>query len=225
MEALDRFAQLLGHPSSSVPLDEAALCIAAVARPGLVIDEELSRLDVLAAESRADDLAGLVQFLFASGRFRGNTGDYYDPRNSFLDQVMARGVGIPITLSVLAIEVGRRIGVPLVGVGMPGHFLVRDATDPRVYVDTFNGGHLLHPNDCQRLFRQTMGRQAPWHDGYLAPVPPVAIIERMIANLRLGFQRAGDTTNLRWVMRLRIRCPNATPADHDELARLLADTN
>lgn len=225
MDALARFADLLARPAPALPLDEAALCIAAVAQPDLDIDESLGRLDVLATESHATDVATLMQFLFASGRYRGNSDDYYDPRNSYLDQVVARGQGIPITLSVLAIEVGRRVGVPLVGVGMPGHFLVRDWKNPEVYVDTFNAGHLLHPGDCQQLFRRTMGRQAPWHDAYLTPVSPVAIVERMVANLRLTFQRNGDQRGQRWVMRLRVRCPAATAADHDDLARLLADTN
>lgn len=225
MDPLGRFAELMSVHPHAVVLDEAALCVAAVAQPGLDVDAELARLDRLAAECATPTLDGLVALLFGSGRFRGNAADYYDPRNSYLDQVLARGVGIPITLSVLAMEVGRRVGVPLAGVGMPGHFLLRDQVDPAVFVDPFHGGRLLGAPDCRDLFRRSMGRQAPWYDGYLEPISRAAIIERMVANLRLGFQRTGDTVSLRWVLRLRVRCPGATDDDHRELARLLADTN
>lgn len=225
MDPLGRFAALMSAPAHDLALDEAALCVAAVAQPGLDVDAELARLDALAAELREATIHGLVELLFSSGRFTGNGHDYYDPRNSYLDQVLTRGLGIPITLSVLAIEVGRRTGVPLAGVGMPGHFLVRDEVDRTVFMDPFNHGRLLSPRDCRMLFARTMGRQAPWYDGYLEPVSKVAIVERMVANLRLGFQRADDRRNLRWVLRLRVRCPSATAEDHRELARLMADTN
>lgn len=225
MDPLGRFAELMSAPAPSVRLDEAALCVAAVAQPGLDVDAELARLDALAAELHAPTLHGLVDLLFATGRFTGNSHDYYDPRNSYLDQVLTRGLGIPITLSVLAMEVGRRAGIPLAGVGMPGHFLVRDEVDRTVFMDPFNHGRLLSPRDCRTLFARTMGRQAPWYDGYLEPVSKAAIVERMVANLRLGFQRANDRKNLRWVLRLRVRCPGATPEDDRELARLMADTN
>jgi regulator of sirC expression with transglutaminase-like and TPR domain len=225
MDALGRFEEVMGAPADAVALDEAALCVAAVAQPGLDIDAELARLDRLASECATPTLGGLVGLLFASERFVGNTTDYYDPRNSYLDQVMTRGIGIPITLSVLAMEVGRRIGVPLAGVGMPGHFLLRDQLDAAVFVDPFHHGRLLDAHQCRALFARSMGRQAPWYDGYLEPVSRAAIVERMVANLRLVFQRSHDTTNLRWVLRLRVRCPGATDDDHRELARSLADTN
>jgi regulator of sirC expression with transglutaminase-like and TPR domain len=225
MDALGRFAELMSAPPHGVVLDEAALCVAAVAQPGLDVAGALAGLDALAAECHTPTLDALVALLFASGRFAGNSAEYYDPRNSYLDQVLARGVGIPITLCVLAMEVGRRVGVPLAGVGMPGHFLLRDQVDQRVFVDPFHGGRLLDADDCRALFARSMGRQAPWHDGYLAPVTRGAIVERMVANLRLAFQRAGDRAGLCWVLRLRVRCPSATDEDHRELARLLADTN
>jgi regulator of sirC expression with transglutaminase-like and TPR domain len=225
VEVLGRFAELMARPADRVPLDEAAFCVAAVAQPGLDVDAQLARLDELAAGVAPPTRAGLLSALFDRARFAGNAADYYDPRNSYLDQVLARGVGIPITLSVLAMEVGRRVGVPLAGVGMPGHFLVRDQVDPDVFVDPFHGGRRLGAHDCRDVFQRSMGRQAPWYDGYLEPVSRAAIIERMLANLRLGFQRKGDTANLRWVLRLRVRCPGATDDDHRELARLLADTN
>ena len=225
MDALGRFGELMRLEPQSLPLDEASLCVAAVAQPGLDVTHGLHALDALAATVPAPTLEALVGELFGSGRFRGNSDDYYDPRNSYLDQVLARGLGIPISLSILAIEVGRRAGVPLSGVGMPGHFLLCDQNDPHVFVDPFDGGRLLGPADCRALFLRSMGRHAPWQDTYLAPVSRAAIVERVVANLRLTFQRTGRRADQRWVMRLRVRCPSATEADVDELARLTADLN
>lgn len=225
MDPLGRFAELMSAPATEVVLDEAALCVAAVAQPGLDVGAELDRLDALARECGNPTLDALVALLFGSGRFVGNTADYYDPRNSYLDQVVTRGVGIPITLSVLAMEIGRRVGVPLAGVGMPGHFLLRDQVDPTVFVDPFHRGRRLGADECRALFLRSMGRQAPWYDGYLEPVSPGVIVERMVSNLRLAFQRSGSRAGLRWVLRLRVRCPNATDDDHRELARLMAELN
>ena len=225
VEALGRFAELMTRPADRVPLDEAAFCVAAVAQPGLDVDAQLARLDRLATGVAPSTRAGLLSALFDTGRFAGNAADYYDPRNSYLNQVIDRGLGIPITLAVIAIEVGRRVDVPLDGVGMPGHFLVRDRRDPTTFVDVFHGGHLLDVDGCHGLFTLSMGRPAPWHDAYLAPVAAATIVERMISNLRLVFQRRNDREALRWVMRLRVRCPGATDEDRAELNRLMADLN
>ena len=225
MEALERFGEVMGRPPHQVPLDEAALWLAAVAQPGLDVAGELTRLDALAVDVAGPTLDVLVAGLFGSGRFTGNSADYYDPRNSYLDQVIDRGVGIPITLAVVAIEIGRRIDVPLDGVGMPGHFLVRDRRDPTTFVDVFHGGHVLDVDGCHALFSRSMGRPAPWHDAYLAPVATATIVERMISNLRLVFQRRNDRDALRWVMRLRVRCPGATDEDRADLNRLMAELN
>ena len=223
--ALERFAELMALPAERVPLDEAALCVAAVAQPGLDIAAHLTRLDEIAATIATPTRTGLLHELFESGRFAGNADDYYDPRNSYLDQVLARGLGLPITLAVVAIEVGRRIGVELDGVGMPGHFLVRDRTEPPAFVDVFDRGRLLDAPGCRALFERSMGPPAPWHDEYLAPVTTAVIVERMISNLRLVYQRRRDRDALRWVMRLRVRCPGATDDDRAELVRLMADLN
>ena len=177
---------------------------------------ELGRLDELAAECRAADARRRsCSSLFATGRFTGNAVDYYDPRNSYLDQVLARGLGIPITLSVLAIEVGRRVGVPLVGVGMPGHFLVRDQVDPdRVRRPVprrppARRGRL--PSSCSA---RTMGRQAPWHDGYLdagQPRRPSSSAWWPTCGSRSSATATGAACA--GCMRLRVRCPGATDDD------------
>src|SRR5204862_32917 len=129
VDATGRFADLVNGREAELPVDEAALLIAAHAYPELDVAEQLARLDALALWCFAPTLDALVEHLFVDEDFHGNADDYYDPRNSFLNDVLDRRVGIPITLSVLTMEVGRRIGVPVAGVSMPGHFLLRDRVD------------------------------------------------------------------------------------------------
>jgi regulator of sirC expression with transglutaminase-like and TPR domain len=224
-DTFERFVAVVQRPPDAVPLDEAGLCIAAHADPDVDVDAYLARLDDLAAEVRTPTLDGLVRHLYSSGRFSGNSDDYYDPRNSFLNEVLDRRVGIPITLAVLGMEVGRRIGVPVWGVGLPGHFVVRDKVDPRVFIDPFHGGRQLDAAGCRALHRATVGAGAPWDDAYLDPVGRPAIVARILANLRGIYERRADVDALRWVMRLRCALPDATDADRREYARLMAPLN
>src|SRR5680860_971 len=129
MEATERFAEMVGRPEPEIALDEAALLIAAHAYPALDIGQQLDRLDDLADQADGTGLDGLVRSLFGTQGFTGNTQDYYDPRNSYLNDVLDRRVGIPISLAVLAMSVGERVGVTLAGIGMPGHFLLRSGDD------------------------------------------------------------------------------------------------
>jgi regulator of sirC expression with transglutaminase-like and TPR domain len=212
MELSERFAALLRRPEAEVPLDEVALVIAAHARPGLDIGAELARLDELAATCFAPTLDALVRHLFVDLGFRGNESDYYDPRNSYLDEVVDRRLGIPITLSVLTIEVGRRIGVPVAGVSLPGHFLLRDRVDADVFIDPFAGGAYLDQAGCERAFRALQGRDAPFDAAYLDPVGPYLIVARMLANLQAIFTNRGDDESLRWVLHLRSLTPGTQAA-------------
>ncbi len=226
MDPGERFAALLAGPAATLPLDEAALCIAAHARPGLDIDGYLGRLDDLAAACRNPTLDGLVSILFGRNGFRGNVDDYYDPDNSMVDQVIDRRRGIPITIALVGMEVGRRAGVPLDGVGMPGHFLLRDKVDRSVFVDPFDGGRLLDAGGCRRVFEQVAGGRVGWHEDHLEPISRPAIIERVLANLKQVYGQTQDVAQLRWVGRLRLACPNVDQAaEHDELARLSAPMN
>lgn len=188
-------------------MDEAALLIAAHARPGLDVDAQLARLDSLAADVTSPTLDGLRHQLFDVMGFIGNVDDYEDPDNSFLDQVLDRRTGIPITLSVLMMEVGRRIGVPLSGIGMPGHFLVRHDADPVVYVDPFAGGVVLDERGCEARFRALHGPAAPFSRAFLAPTPPLAILTRMLNNLRAIYTTRGPAHALTWVRALRTLLP------------------
>jgi regulator of sirC expression with transglutaminase-like and TPR domain len=172
----------------------------------------------------APTLDALRRHLFVELGFTGNTVDYYDPRNSYLDQVVERRLGIPITLSVLMLEIGRRIGVPLAGVSMPGHFLVRDKVDPDVFVDTFSRGVVLDRRACEGKFRTLQGAEAPFDPAFLEPVPKRTMVARMLANLDAIATARSDRRMLEWVVRLRASMPGASVEQHRRLASVLASS-
>lgn len=216
------FADLLRRPEEDVPLDEATALIAAHAYPGLDVAAVTGRLDELAAGVRVPTLDGLVEHLFGELGFAGNTGDYYDPRNSYLNDVLDRRIGIPISLAVVTMTVGRRLGVPLAGVGMPGHFLLRDRVDPEVFVDPFAGGAQLDAAGCAAAFRSVHGADAPFDPAYLVPVGTHAILARMLANLRGVFAARGDRAGLLWALQLRTLVPGGPAEERAALADVLA---
>jgi len=220
----DRFGELVTRREQEIPLDQAALLIASQARPSLDLAHELGRLDALAEGCFAPTLDALVAYLFGDLGFAGNRLDYYDARNSYLDQVVTRRVGIPISLGVLTMTVGRRLGVPLVGVGMPGHFLLRDQVDPEVFVDPFTGGRLLDRHGCERAFHAVHGQDAPFDEAFLSPVGPISILTRMLANLRNIFAARADRAGVVAVLELRNQLPGTSGEDRGELAAALAAT-
>lgn len=222
MELAHRFAEIVRRPEPYDHLGEGALVIAACAQPTLSIESELARLDALAAEVRGGTLTELLQYLFRDLGFSGNTVDYYDPGNSFLNVVVDRRTGIPISLAVLLIEVGRRAGVPLLGVGMPGHFLVRDLADHDVFIDSFAGGRTMAPAACRHLFHQIHGTLVPFHEHFLEPVGRDLILRRMLANLRNVYGGRGDTKSLLWVVELNAQFADSSVAEHRELANVLS---
>jgi regulator of sirC expression with transglutaminase-like and TPR domain len=199
MEATRRFAELM--TSTEVPLDEAALLIAAHDH-AVDIGAELGQLDALAGPA-PDDPDALARYLFVEHGFAGDTTNYYDPRNSFLDEVMRRHRGIPISLSVVMLEIGRRRGVPLTGIGMPGHFLVRSA--PGVFYDPFHGGERLDEGGAAARFMER-ARTVPFSERYLDPVDHAAILARMLANLIATFVPR-DPVRATWALRLRLSIP------------------
>ncbi len=219
VDAGSRFGHLTANPS--FPLDEVALLIAAHAYPGLDVHTELLRLDDLADACPEPTLDGVLRELFGRLGFRGNRTDYYDPRNSLLNDVLDRRLGIPISLAVLTIEVARRLGVPLFGVGLPGHFLVGDRVSDEVFVDVFAGGVVLDATGCQRLFASVAGRRA-FDPRFLEPSSPLDIIRRMLRNLRSVYRSNGDYQSLSWVLDLTCRLPDADAASHADLGAVLA---
>jgi regulator of sirC expression with transglutaminase-like and TPR domain len=221
MEATERFASALAAPATDVRLDVAALCIAAHAHPGLDIDAWCGRLDELAAACPEPTFDGLRTYLFEREGFAGNTDDYADPENSFLDSVVARRTGIPITLSVVMIEVGRRLGMSIAGVGMPGHFLVKDPSRDEFWCDPFHGGALYDVAECRAVFARIYGGESGFHPAYLAPISPVAIVARMLANLEQG-RLAGDPRHLAWMYQLHAALPQLHDEERAQLQAKLA---
>jgi regulator of sirC expression with transglutaminase-like and TPR domain len=220
--AADRFAAIVQGPERDLHLDEAALLVAAQAYPGLDIDVWLGRLDDLASHCRDATFDGVITHVFGPLGFAGNHDEYYDPRNSFLNDVIVRRLGIPITLAVITMEIGRRLGVGIVGIGMPGHFLVRDGLDADAFVDPFAGGRRLGVEDCEAAFRARQGRDIRFDPRFLEPVGPVAIVSRLLANLKAIYRSGRERRSLEWVLRLRIALPGASLDERRELASVLA---
>jgi regulator of sirC expression with transglutaminase-like and TPR domain len=215
VDPTERFADLVRTPERDLPLGEAALLIAAHDH-SVDIAATLAELDALATDApRTPDL--LARHLFTDLGFAGNEADYADPRNSYLDEVLRRRLGIPITLSVLMLEIGRRRGLSLEGVGMPGHFLVR--ADDGAFYDAFHGGMRLDEEGCRLVFETAHGA-VPFSPRYLAPVGSRAILARMLANLVQGSAR-GDPGTAVWATRLRLLIPGLPIVERRAAAALL----
>jgi regulator of sirC expression with transglutaminase-like and TPR domain len=197
-----RFAEIAGLPDEKIDLAEAALWIAAEEQPGLDPAPWLARLDEMAdrlrprlepASCELDRVGALAGFLADEVGLRGNAEDYYDPRNSLLNEVLARGLGIPITLALVHMEVGRRAGVPLDGVGFPGHFLLRHSRRPRLLFDPFDRGRPLTEEDCRAMLDRLSGGALPFDARLLKPAGPRHILIRVLNNLRRIYLHRGET--------------------------------
>lgn len=222
MDRSARWREIVARPEAEVPLDEAALLISATADATVEVPVQLARLDQVAAQIGAADTGALCRFVFETLGVRGDRETYDDPRNSYLDQVLDRRLGIPISLSVLLMEIGRRCGVPLEGVGMPGHFLLRDPREPDLLIDAFSGGRRLDHAACAQLLSSVAGAEVPLQPRYLAPVGPRAILVRMLTNLDHSFRRRDNKEGVRWVTRLRVAVPGQSLTDRIALADTLA---
>ncbi len=223
MDAREQFVAAVNQPAAEVPLDVAALCIAAHAHPALDIRESLALLDELAARCPAQTFDALRSHLFEQERYAGNLDNYADPENSFLDSVIERRLGIPITLSVLMITIGRRIGVDVQGVGMPGHFIVLDGERGNVWCDPFHGGAILDAVGCRRRFDLVYGGTLAFQPSFLLPTPPPSIVARMLANLERS-ELATDPVQKAWMCELHLAIPGLGFQEQLELADQLAAT-
>jgi regulator of sirC expression with transglutaminase-like and TPR domain len=190
--ARDRFLLLMQGPEDSIDLADAALLIAAEEQGGLEIDVFRRRIDALAdnvrtgvegAGSPREAAHELTRFLSTEENFHGNAADYYDPRNSYLNEVLDRRVGIPITLSILWIATAERLGMKARGVGFPGHFLVRVEADPAILIDAFNG-RLVEEEDCRALLERATGSSDHFSSELLESTPTREILARVLRNLR-----------------------------------------
>ena len=204
-EVRERFARIVNDPEEQLDLAEAALLIAKEERPDLDIEAYLRRLDELAAAVRGrlsdsptvdDIILNLNIQLYREEGLRGDTSTYYDPANSFLNEVLDRKTGIPITISVIYIEVARRLGLPLVGVGFPGHFLVKYVgPDGEKVLDPFLGGIELDQQQLTAKLQTMYGEYNP----YIAMIPQLLsaaskkeILIRMLRNLKGVYLQKND---------------------------------
>lgn len=206
--ARQQLAAMIAQPETQLELDRAALLIAAEEYPALQIEEYLAQLDVIAEEARQgmtlgelfDPLAcatALAAQLFSAGRFNGNSTAYYDARNSFLNDVIERSKGIPITLCVVFIETARRLGVKLFGVGMPGHFLVKYCDDTQeVFFDPFHGGRVLTEEACRAMIEEMYGGRVKFDRAFLSAVTKKQILQRLLQNLKNIYAQAADLHKL-----------------------------
>ncbi len=145
----------------------------------------------------------LAAFLSEEAGFQGNTADYNDPRNSFLSDVLDRRLGIPISLSVIYIDVATRLGLPAFGISLPGHFIVGvRAGDTDLWLDPYHGGRRLDLTDCAELIRLSSGYEGPLEASWFAPAPARGMLTRMLANLRASFVSASSWTKAAAVIQL-----------------------
>lgn len=197
-------------------LPRAALRLAqSIAYPHLNVPAYLARLDKLAEEARKKrgqlTAQTLAVYLFQERGFGGNSQEYGDPRNSYLNELLDRRLGLPITLSILYLAVAGRLDISAYGVGLPGHFVVGvSRPGSPLLLDPFNGGQEISVADCQRLVRETAGYEGPFRNEWLAPTEPRLILVRILNNLRIAYlQQADFEPTLTVLNHLRQLQPNA----------------
>jgi len=246
------FRDLIKRPDEEIDLAHAALLIAKSINADLDIARYLIQIEALAAAlaqrlpastSQADRIVTLNKFLFDEQGFAPNIEDYYDPRNSFLNEVLERRVGIPISLSILYIEVGRRVGLPLRGVSFPGHFLVKCKVNEGVVVlDPYCRGASLSVDDLQRRLREVKGGEVSRAiiAGMLVAANKKEILARMLRNLKAIYVERGEDNKalsvMEWIIALapadasevrdrgylyaRLECPRAAVEDLERYLEL-----
>lgn len=195
------FARLAAAPDHALDLAEAALWFAAEEDGPVDVEACLQALEDLAEplRLRLRDLSGererldqVLAYLFREVGFAGNDSDYYDPRNSYLHRVLERRVGLPISLTLILIEVARRVGIRVAGVGFPAHFLAVDLDLPQLFIDPFHGGRLLTEYECRVLLRQKTQGRVEFDRNQLRPISARQILVRMQQNLKSVHMSRGD---------------------------------
>jgi regulator of sirC expression with transglutaminase-like and TPR domain len=188
----DPLTELIAVPEAQIDLTRAALAIARLEYPELEFAPVEGQLALLAeaaaaqlasAETVGERVARLSEYLYGQAGFRGNRSDYYDLRNSFLNDVVERRMGIPITLGLVYIDVAARLGLDVRGIGFPGHFLVKCVDSGEIVVDPFSGD-VLSPADCERLFHSALGDKTPFDPRALAESPKRQTLARVLGNLK-----------------------------------------
>ncbi len=224
------FDLLMELDTRDIRLDCAALHLARDAYPRLALPTYLSRLDEIARHV-ADLRPGLSatlryeamrQVLVGGYELRGNEDDYYDPENSYLNRVLDRGLGVPISLSIVWLEIARRLKWPVTGLGLPGHFIIRfDDNEHFVLVDPFREGRTLTTDDCRQVLDYYFDGKVPFSPDFLRPVNVRLILARLLNNLRNIYTANRDWKRVETVLqRLAAVEPDNTRHLHD-LAGLL----
>ncbi len=211
---VQRLLDALRDERSAVTLDIACLELASIEFPGLEFEPSLYRLEKMSEQiesqltanaSGLDFIHAANELLFEVLQFRGNEDEYYDPRNSCLNSVLTRRLGIPITLSILYMELARRLSRNVYGVGLPGHFIVAyEDREARYWIDPFHQGRILSFADCSALAKQTAGVDLRLNPAVLAPVTKRQILVRMLSNLKAIYLRGEAFEKARQVLDLLI---------------------
>ena len=228
MTALEPFAGIIAHDDDKIALARACLLIAEDAYPGLDVEGYVGEIERFSKRLRArfphdapeeERVVALNEFLFDDLGFNGNTGNYYDPRNSYLNEVLDRRTGIPITLSVLYMEIGRRIGLEFEGVSFPGHFLVRlRLRGGMLVLDPFSGGAPQSEDELRERLKRVIPRGATGGvpiadlplDQFLEPATNRQILARVLRNLKGIYREADKPERLLEVLnRMIIVAPDA----------------
>jgi regulator of sirC expression with transglutaminase-like and TPR domain len=222
--------QLARDPAAELDLAELSLQLARDEYPDLDVEAYLSQLAGMAHEARSymrgsldARVTGLCRYLFHDLGFRGNTQSYYEPRNSYLNEVLDRRTGLPILLASVAMAVGERAGLCVVGVGLPGHFVAKAVENgSEVLFDPFHGGRRLSPEQCEALVYQVTGSPFRANRESLSAVPLSLMVVRMLNNLKGTYLREGDFERaVRVIERLRQLRPDDPLQDRDLGASLL----
>lgn len=221
-----RFRELLQLADHELPLDELCFLLCQLAGLDIDIEHEQRKLD-LSALPIPPDFEGLMTHLYQGpAAMRGNVDDYYNIANSMLSEVHRSGLGIPITLSVLGMELGRRSGVGIVGIGLPGHFLVRSAHDRDLFADPFGGGRILDRDGVRLLFTRVSNGRAPWNEAYLRRVTTREIVFRILNNVHVACNKnLAGSANLPWVLELLSWFPEGAPFDERAAGRAMSRFN
>jgi regulator of sirC expression with transglutaminase-like and TPR domain len=223
-DPIQDFARLMQRAEEEFNLDEAALLIARTEYPHLNVPDQLARLDALAFRLHCDltrpaieIIESMNKLLFEKEQFRGNEEEYDDPRNSYLNDVLDRKLGIPISLSLIYIEVARRRDLPVIGVSFPGHFLVKYRTDHNeILIDPYHQGRILARHDCKELLKAQFGDEAELKPEYFAVSTKKQILARMLNNLKGSYVRRHDFTRVLTLIQLALGVdPESSQQLHD----------
>jgi regulator of sirC expression with transglutaminase-like and TPR domain len=217
-----RFADLVNGASADRHLDLACALVAKAIDHSADVGSIIVRLDDIASKC-PPSFEGIVETLFASGMFAGDEDDYHDPRNSLLHEVLHRRVGMPITLSVVAMEVGKRLAVPIRGIGLPGHFVIRDKASG-TFADPFGRGVRYDEAGMIASWTERMGGSTPLHRSALMPTTAHDIVLRILNNLKQSLMTRDEPILLARLAPLRAAFPEFS-AEREEHRRWLRHYN